>query len=540
MSDVVAQLEVNVSQHHASKSRTDGEHQLEYCPPLDSALLQAILLDFDLDDPAALVQARRTLDSLKATAADEDDGAIICSAPADSGLVSSTYEGIESETTSLSDAVSGLSVSVGDASGSDTPIEPHDLNTLDFPTKSLLLQELFPSVNNYTITHTLAKCNAEWQRALDELLNIAAFANENVSDNNKILNKGIDAFADTDPGKRGRRRKPKGQNARLRQSERRTQSVDFSVPQTQNIWRNAAQDIDFIAKHTDLSNALVRSAYYANDTSVPRTIYQLLDDFAQSTYKMSQINDSSIAALPDFVQEFPSLPQQYLESLLRLTHPSTQSARELARAMSITSTPQASESILPQYAKVNLHDDEVGLATAPTTPNLAVGAVDYTTAINLSSSHRAAHQRLSAQAQAAYRRSKSQRLMGGAAAYYADRAREHTSLAVAQSSAAADALVRTQSSANELDLHGVTVNDAVRIARRETLAWWDSLGEAKFNGRTGAESRQSGFRIIVGVGRHSEGGVSKIGPAVFKMLANEGWKVEKGEGVVTVRGKPRK
>jgi len=49
-----------------------------------------------------------------------------------------------------------------------------------------------------------------------------------------------------------------------------------------------------------------------------------------------------------------------------------------------------------------------------------------------------------------------------------------------------------------------------------------------------------GLRIVTGVGRHSEGGRGKLGPAVARMLVSEGWRVEVGEGIVEVLGRAKR
>lgn len=123
-------------------------------------------------------------------------------------------------------------------------------------------------------------------------------------------------------------------------------------------------------------------------------------------------------------------------------------------------------------------------------------------------------------------------MMGGAAAYYSAVGRDHLERAKRDASAAADSLVDSQSHSSMLDLHGVSVQDAVRIASERVEEWWESLGDAKY--MRGA--RPAGYRIVTGVGRHSHDGTSRLGPAVGKMLAREGWKVEIGEGMLTVLG----
>lgn len=123
--------------------------------------------------------------------------------------------------------------------------------------------------------------------------------------------------------------------------------------------------------------------------------------------------------------------------------------------------------------------------------------------------------------------------MAGAAAYYAEAGRNYNGLAKAASSAAADELVARQSDAGQLDLHGVNVKDALRISRERVTNWWHE--KQKIEGR-GGNRGVGGYRIITGVGHHSEGGRGKLGPAVGKMLIREGWKVEVGSGVLVVRG----
>jgi len=93
-------------------------------------------------------------------------------------------------------------------------------------------------------------------------------------------------------------------------------------------------------------------------------------------------------------------------------------------------------------------------------------------------------------------------------------------------------LVADQSTRTELDLHGVNVKDALRISRERVTTWWHELGE----GRIGGRGVGSGYRIVTGMGNHSEGGKGKLGPAVGKMLIREGWKVEVRGGVLIVTG----
>ncbi len=130
--------------------------------------------------------------------------------------------------------------------------------------------------------------------------------------------------------------------------------------------------------------------------------------------------------------------------------------------------------------------------------------------------------------------------MSGAAHVYSEKSREYAALSSKASARAADELVTAQSTTSQVDLHGVDVLNAVRIAQQKVDEWWASLGESRVNGRIGAEDRQAGFRIIVGVGRHSEGGKGKLGPAVTKSLKAQGWRVEPAGGAIIVKGPLRR
>ena len=148
---------------------------------------------------------------------------------------------------------------------------------------------------------------------------------------------------------------------------------------------------------------------------------------------------------------------------------------------------------------------------------------------NVAMKHIHARDAAFSQARAAYRKGKSDPLMGGAAAYYSQEGRDADARARQAMRAAADQLAEMQSWKGGLDLHGVTVEDAKRIAREKVTGWWHELG------RDG-QSVGAGYRIVTGVGNHSEGGVGKLGPAVGKMLIREGWKVQVGTGYLVVTG----
>lgn len=102
------------------------------------------------------------------------------------------------------------------------------------------------------------------------------------------------------------------------------------------------------------------------------------------------------------------------------------------------------------------------------------------------------------------------------------------------SKADADRLVSATATRTEIDLHGVSVAHAIRIALARTKKWWDELDDEH---KHRAHLRNlNEFRIITGIGNHSVGGVGKLGPAVFRSLVANGWKASSSRGIVYVTG----
>ncbi|SPO20643.1 uncharacterized protein UTRI_00119 [Ustilago trichophora] len=137
---------------------------------------------------------------------------------------------------------------------------------------------------------------------------------------------------------------------------------------------------------------------------------------------------------------------------------------------------------------------------------------------------------------------------GGIAWHYADEARRLDAKSRAWSLRASQALVEdrrraavgvirpgTQPTAthtvasNTIDLHGVTVHEALSIVREQVTRWY---------ARPGPGMSPPPFKIVTGVGRHSPHQIAVLRPAIAKMLDREGWRyeVDHQRGVITVRG----
>ena len=98
---------------------------------------------------------------------------------------------------------------------------------------------------------------------------------------------------------------------------------------------------------------------------------------------------------------------------------------------------------------------------------------------------------------------------------------------------AAEQMVNENSEEFMLDLHGVTVPQAVKIARERTTQWW-------------VHAREEGGRgvrplvIVTGMGKHSKDGNPRLFPAVSKMLVRENWKIRVEPGQLVVLGAAKK
>jgi len=504
-------------------------------------LLSAILSDFDLSDEASTKNARETLDILKSSAAEDDasdfdpsgTSAHFDNVSDHGGSMPGTCPSRSDGATDISSLSNGVR-SIGLSDTSEEYSHNEELEKLDEATKEALLKEMFPTASSYTVSHTLKKCNGHWNRAMEELLNHMFFEGEEQVDGEaRIFARGVDAFSEDNAARRARKGRKTKRNI-LSESDLRSSS---SPPALRSTWDTARKDIEFISTRANVASQAIQSLYHSHNASLPATILALLDlptpppklvpELTFTTASEDTIRTHAAA----LTSEFPSISPHLVTSLVRLTYPSTSSAHELAAA--ITASPRTSGiQLITHYAPISTSSDPSPNKNRHPTTTLPPGL-----------SPAAAHSQYTAQASAAYRRARSDRLMSGAAAYYSQLGRDAALLRNNATSDSADALVASQSKPGVMcDLHGVSVKDAVRIARREAEGWWRSGGGRGVMGldgrvRGGVSGSGEGFRIITGVGRHSEGGKGKLGPAVAKVLVSEGWRVIAEEGVLVVVGK---
>lgn len=526
--------------------------QREFCPPLDTALVISIYSDYK-GEPDGVVQARAVLAHFKDAAAVEqltDFDPSGCSTQA--GEPSSSPEqgdqnsrdpktSTETDATSLTNGVSSLALS---SSGVSTPSEPGAsmawLQNLDMSAKEAQLIETFPTLRATTIAFVFKKNKGDFEKCTDELLNHVLFEEMDGQDGEeKILRKGIDTFAADDvAAPRGRKAKTKRKNKKanyMNLDEYARSSSEPAAP-SPNKWKTMSDDVDFIATKVNVSYKTVKSSYHKCGGSVAATITALMEsDIKTNKKSLEAESDITFQNVLDLTNEFP-LDHQQAHALIRLTHPSSAAAHELAKALTRPSNASSPTSpggiqIVPHYvplkpSDLDEDDDLLHAAASPVSPSsshsaAALGLARHTAFTKASEYHR---------------KGKSDPLMKAAAGYYGQLGRDSHRAYQTAAAAEADALVAAQSSPAQLDLHGVSVSDAKRIARHRVAEWWAALGEDRIRGYAGAKGRANEYRIVTGVGRHSDGGKAKIGPAVMKMLVAEGWKIEVGSGFLTVSG----
>lgn len=534
--------------------------QKEYCPPLDSSLFYSLFLDY-LDEGVSLNELRARLDEIKEiTLATEDAGfdpsgtsglhhdtsSQESSERAQSwhGDVSSDY----TEYTNLTSISQGLeSVNLGGSTPEDRQADGMDLNKGQYdiwlerlsPTeKAMKLKEIFCEAKDFDIGYILRKNGNNYQKALDDLLTQVRLEQEGLKE------KGIEGFAGSAMSNRERRAmKERGRKGKrdTRHPIRRTSSTpalestsDNSLSSSQ--WLRVDDCVKYIQFRTHISPEFIRSTYHRSGATLPSTIAALCTSKDSEVYSNPYLPNASLATIDahakELAMDFPhQLPSDRAQALIKLTYPSTTSARELAIALTSSPNVPSTSTITPHY-----------ILRPPSPPSSSPSTLSSSSHVPLSNSRAAALATLRsnalAQSRSASRKAKSDHLMGGAASYYGSVSRDAAAALREDEAARADAQVASQSKPGEVDLHGLNVKDAVRVSRDRVQTWWE--GEGREWARAGKVMSGGGLRIVTGVGRHSAGGRAVLGPAVGRMLNDEGWRVQVGEGVVTVVGRVRR
>ncbi|KAJ5721601.1 uncharacterized protein N7483_009535 [Penicillium malachiteum] len=534
--------------------------QRKYCPPIDDALFAAIASDYDLSQPDSEAELRACLETLKESAIEQENLPFDPSGTANNSGDFSEEWGINSDHgTSMHDRSTLRTATESTSISDDSQTRPSSgppksraaytvaadgslkLSGASSDDKVASLSEMFPTLSTLRITHTLKKTDQDLDKAMDELLNHSFFGETQLDDESQILvPKGIEGF-NTDWTNVGQKsgRKQKKQRQKQKQKAYSAPTSPADGPPI-NKWEAAKEDIDFICSRAiGLSVEKVKSAYHANGASVPLTIRALA--FAAAPKDSREIDEDAVmlSQVAELAHEHLTIPKTALIGLLRITRSMISATNELAAVMVQQPESPAHEVIKFKAEPLNLEDEDENI---PYSRGYSEGgsysALGYEQARAAANEHFAAGSAAYRQAVEASRRARSHHLYAGAAAVYRERGQEHRELGMQRLATASDRLVDRQSSGCQLDLHGVTVLNAIRITRERVEAWWDGLGDTKYV-RGGGKHAHDGFKIVTGVGNHSHDGTARLGPAVSKMLLKEGWSVEIERGFLIVTGKSR-
>lgn len=198
---------------------------------------------------------------------------------------------------------------------------------------------------------------------------------------------------------------------------------------------------------------------------------------------------------------------------------------------------------IPSYARgITPHDDTPNSLYHPTNPSI-------NDCLSRAAAERQKREDAVRAAGRSYRLPGGKSLNGAVAGAYALQAREATERAREWELQAARMVVARQmdSSGYTIDLHHMTVHEAVTVALESAAKWYDRQ-KRLYDESVKVESRArgiafvppKGLTVVVGVGRHSAGKVGVIGPAVGNALEASGWRVDRGEGgrgYMVVRGR---
>jgi hypothetical protein len=519
--------------------------------------VSAILSDYDLTYDGNVSEATLTLQALKTSAAEEDATGFDASGSGGTVLEDpKNHEGDHGSNSkpsdsaglrSTSDAISSLSVSSvsrsqNGASPSSTS-ESDEIDDLDDEAKVARLVEMFPTIPCHRVSFVLKKCNGRWQRAMEELLNHVWFEDAAASseDGHVVQVKGIDGFAEEVLPTRNR--KLKGKKQRQRENTIDESEVPAMADAAKlNPWKQTSDDIDFLCTRMNFARPAISSMYHKCGASTAATIAAFCNPQETPALSMPPMSPTIEANATELNSDFPTLTSDQCIALIRMTYASTSSAHELAKVLTArpVKVPTGSLQVIPRYTPFTEDPSPPSSPSRPTHSSSTLLPLDH--ANSLAASTSSARTTAFSNAQRAHRLGRSDPLMKAASSYYASLGHDLSAQHATASAAAADALVASQSPSpnHEIDVHGVNVKDAVRIAGDRTSSWWEGLGEEKAMRRVGEEVGGGGLKIVTGVGRHSEGGRAKLGPAVGKALVQDGWRVEIGSGFLVVKGKARR
>ena len=500
----------------------------------------SIVADYeDLSSPSLLAQCISVLDQVKSDATGEQDK-LSFDPSGTSALVDATRNTTKSSSSSSgandadhSNEVPSVTTTFSELNWTDIQDSDRDLVALSLEEKQQKLTAMFPSVSVEDISKILGLADISFSDVVDRLLTLTFLEMEKLEGSESETPKGIDAFFHDRT--KAKKRKAGQKHRKKADDSSRTSSV--GSPSTRNPWTTTEDDINFIVGKTDLSAAQVRATYLQAGRNLAVTIETLATEKSDKLDRSDSWEALRETQLIDLKHDFAQLSDRLLYGLLLLSRLPPEAAELAAKVEEHRLLEQVGNRVdLVHYEPVNF-DEEPKDVSRPDTSSLSL--MSSVQLQSYAANHQLHADTAFAQASAAARRARSDDLMGGAAIYHAEEGHRRAQVAKAYRAAEADARIRANRNSDDtIDLHGATVEDAIRNAKRETQRWWDRMGDARYTA-SGRDAVKVGFHIVTGVGAHSRHGIAKIGPAVSRALIKEGWKVEVRSGQVSVYGRSR-
>lgn len=542
---------------------------------LDEALIRAIASDHDLETPTGYEAAQQTLQALAEDVAAEEavvfshsnGGIDALGSPVDASPRPFVQDGGNSTSTSsrsqqasaqhtdsshtdmsTTNVAAATTASPSLAPGYSVPcLTPFDeASEVD---KIAQLREMFADLKEIDVKTAMKKANGDFQGALDDLLNVQYL------ESTGQRQRGVEGFfrpedddvEDDSAGKGKKRGKKRPKNKSKAETTR--PKLNRSNSSKDHIH---SDEIAFLADRIDLSYDDVSTIYYNKKCSRGAAAVHILDQFIEHGIKAQ--DDESKARAKALASRYLNIPEHYLPTLVQVTGtPETQYADDIADLLSrhFARNPWTQRIDLVHRITPLPHEElESGMASVgiggrtsqisgtksprptPAWNRIAAPTKDLTQVNYRLDEAKQSQREASSQATQLYRRGASHSLYKQAAHVYRERAQQHGAHVHELSSTAADALVDQQSTRTTCDLHGVYVQDGVRIAKQRVWAWWRGLGE--FSARA---ARDEPFTVITGLGRHSVGGVSRLRRAVVPALLEDGWRFQVGTGSFVIFGR---
>ncbi|GAA5825033.1 hypothetical protein JCM3770_007378 [Rhodotorula araucariae] len=323
------------------------------------------------------------------------------------------------------------------------------------------------------------------------------------------------------------------------------------APLSTNAWASISSQASFLSACMHVSVSRITSVYHAQGSSLARTVSVLLEQLAHERPFDALAGALELKSQLRLIVPVQKASDDHLEALLSAAEGDLsdaldlhgfigeleQSGAPLALTALVSRAPSAAASALHSVAGV---PEGFTVVSAGRSPTLAAHAVPPTATAPVE--ERYTFEQCQSRAleylvkrNDAFRTAARSFQRGGAgergaAGYWAEKGREYDRERRKWEERVARAAVserRAKTGTNTVDLHGLTLAQALTIVDEACNTWWTNARDTL---------HPEPLRIITGVGRHSRNGTPVLGPAVAKHLDREGWRWKWDDGPIVAGG----